>query len=480
MAKVLILGGTSEGRKLAEYCGDHGIPAVVSVATEYGAGMVKEYPHVKTVVHRLDPEQMEQWLKEEAPEAVIDATHPYARLVSQYGKECCSHLQIPYIRVLREKNSETWEKEQLITVSSMEEAAAYLSTVSGNVLITTGSKELEAFTKVPDYEKRLYVRVLPSVESLKKCEQLGFPKAHVIAMQGPFSVELNGALLKQTEAGFLVTKDSGTAGGVSEKLEAAELCKVQAIVIGRPEEAEGISLEEAISYVGKWREGSDPLFKVKVSLVGIGMGRLDQMTMEAARAVKQAEIIFGAPRMLEAAGHGSQKKMPFYRSEDIMRELEQGCYRQAAVLYSGDTGYYSGAAGMAEFLKKGKWKHTYQAEIIPGTSSLSYFCGKLQRPWQELISVSMHGRKGELLEALGLQRPVFVLTGGEYTVSCICGKLVRSGYGDCIVFVGENLSYETERITRGTAEELQNKVFDALSVMLIEHQEKKFEEMVNI
>ena len=122
----------------------------------------------------------------------------------------------------------------VFVVDSVSEAAACLKQDSRPVLLTTGSKELEVFAGDPVLRERIFARVLPDSQVLKKCEDLGLHGAHIIAMQGPFSVELNYALLRTVQAGWLVTKEAGKRGGFAEKIEAARQCGVSVVVIRRP------------------------------------------------------------------------------------------------------------------------------------------------------------------------------------------------------------------------------------------------------
>ncbi|RGZ00588.1 precorrin-6A reductase [Clostridium sp. AM58-1XD] len=232
MAEIMIFGGTSEGRRLAESCIDNGIAAVYSAVSEYGGSLLPESPLLEVQEKALTEAEMKAWMEEIQPDMVVDATHPYAACVSEYIKKNCGLLGIRRLRIVREESASGWDG--IVSVRSAEEAAGYLSGRAGNILVTTGSKELETFTKVPGYEERLFVRVLPSVEVLKKCSSLSIRGKHVIAMQGPFSREMNAAMMRQLNIRFLVTKEAGAAGGFAEKISAAEELGIQAVVIGRP------------------------------------------------------------------------------------------------------------------------------------------------------------------------------------------------------------------------------------------------------
>ena len=131
---------------------------------------------------------------------------------------------------------------EMIVVDSVRQAVAYLKTMQGNILIATGSKELHLYTEIEGYKDRCFARVLSTPEAVEESAKLGFQGRHLIAMQGPFSREMNLALLRYTDAAYFVTKESGKAGGFAEKLEAARQAGSVLVVIGRPEES-GETLE---------------------------------------------------------------------------------------------------------------------------------------------------------------------------------------------------------------------------------------------
>ena len=272
---VFLFGGTTEGRKIAEAIDEvnrawaaHGdapsceageplrlpICAEVYVATAYGASLLPAGPGITVHVGRLDAAEMTALFENaSAPLLVIDATHPYAAVVSENILSACAATGVRCLRVERE-NTGAGEPElapegaALHWVESVEEAAAWLarqSTHRPNILITTGSKELAPYTRIPDFAARCYVRALPTVEALEKCRQLGFRREHLILMQGPFSEEMNVAQLRYADAGYLVTKASGETGGFPEKCEAALALGVEVVCIGRPKE---VSIPDAAWY----------------------------------------------------------------------------------------------------------------------------------------------------------------------------------------------------------------------------------------
>ncbi len=233
--RLLVFAGTTEGRELLEaLLAYRETDLTACVATQYGAGLLPKHPRLHVQVGRLDEAAMEKLFRETLVSYVIDATHPYAAEATENIRQACAATQTPYLRLLRQSQS----IPHTIHTGNVQQAAEFLNTVEGNVLVTTGSKELAAFTAVREYPQRLFVRVLPVPDVLKQCEELGFSGRHIFAMQGPFSEELNLAMLRQTEAKWLVTKESGTAGGFAEKCRAAQRAGAQVVLIGRPDETE--------------------------------------------------------------------------------------------------------------------------------------------------------------------------------------------------------------------------------------------------
>ena len=267
LIKILIFSGTTEGRELVEFLADYPVQVYASVATDYGKECMKPQENLTVLTGRMDEPDICDFLKKVHPDLVIDATHPFARVVTENIKAACGETKIDYLRCLREKGGnkhtdkskpESAEQEpdmgqpmdwmnmdlpESIVVGSVQEAAGFLAQTKGKILITTGSKELACYQSIPDYKERCYARVLSTEQAVKDSHRLGFEGAHLIAMQGPFSVEMNVATLKLTQAEWFVTKESGKNGGYEEKVRAAQDAGVHLVVVGRPEET-GESLEQ--------------------------------------------------------------------------------------------------------------------------------------------------------------------------------------------------------------------------------------------
>ncbi len=274
---IVIFGGTTEGRQLAGYLIQlnkqqkmQNIQVHVCVASEYGAQVLPEDDALKVHVGRLEQADMQEFLQAVQADICVDATHPYAVLVTQNIYQACKVVGVPYVRVRRDMQEEpgnadpamqeepgntdpdmqmsgthigdadgkryTDETSDSIYVGDIQAAVDYLKGVTGNILITTGSKELHLYTQIPDYGTRCTARVLPTRSVVEACTELGFTGKHLICMQGPFDLEMNLATLRYADADFMVTKASGKNGGYDEKCEAALVAGVQLVVIGRPKE----------------------------------------------------------------------------------------------------------------------------------------------------------------------------------------------------------------------------------------------------
>ncbi len=237
--KILLFGGTTEGRLLAWRLTELGHEVTVSVATSVGEEGLQG---LNVRVGRLETGEIAALL--DNYEICVDAAHPYAQLLHENLRSASESAGVPLRRVSRPES----EAVGCTIVRSAEEAAELLSHTEGEVLLTTGAKELGAFRCLD--VTRLYARVLPTHESLAACEDVGLPHRNILAMWGPFSQELNEAILRQYGICWLVTKNSGRAGGFEEKLSAAKRCGVGVILIRRPEDR-GITAEELLSELAK-------------------------------------------------------------------------------------------------------------------------------------------------------------------------------------------------------------------------------------
>ncbi|MDO5399567.1 MAG: precorrin-6y C5,15-methyltransferase (decarboxylating) subunit CbiE [Eubacteriales bacterium] len=204
---------------------------------------------------------------------------------------------------------------------------------------------------------------------------------------------------------------------------------------------------------------------MQVILAALGGGANETLTNETTKALREAELILGAGRLLESLGEEfSQNRVEAVRPEEILKAI-QGSGKNAVVVYSGDTGFYSGARLLLPLLDRAG----IPARVLPGLSSVQLMAARLGRPWQDWHLVSAHGLACDPVEAVCGGKSVLFLTGGRDTGPAqLCRKLTEAGLGALPAAVGENLSLPNERITRGTAEQLARGEFDTLAVLLAE------------
>lgn len=242
---IWLIGGTSEGRALIKALANFNVELFVSVATDYGAKLIERQDNLTILAERMDLEKMGAFLQEHKPDCVIDATHPYATIVTATVQKACTLENTKYLRLLRPMG----EAGDYIIAKDFSEAVELLNNLEGNVFLTTGSKNLKDFTGVENYKERIALRVLPMESSLQSALELGYKPANIVCMQGPFSKELNVATLKKFNSKFMVTKDSGEVGGFFEKVTAAQEAGAKLVVIGRTTEEQGESYEEILKYL---------------------------------------------------------------------------------------------------------------------------------------------------------------------------------------------------------------------------------------
>lgn len=484
---VLIFGGTSEGRKLVEILDSNNIKCTICVATEYGKTLLPKSENINIICRRMDCNEITRLLKEnnypgdnkysqnnkypeensysqnnEYPEEnsyskennyyyVIDATHPYAYEISANVKTACIKTNTKYLRLLRSKTDKDLYNGRVKLFEDTSKAAKYLSKMEGRILLLTGSKELAVFCKEIEDKSRITARVLPSVNAIEACNNAGLLGKQVIAMQGPFSKELNIAIIKQAGVKFLVTKESGNAGGFLEKIYAAEETGTEVILIKRPVEEKGYTLGEILNILGIGNTNNNISCK-EISLIGTGMGNPGTFTIDGRKALEKAGLIIGSSRLIETAGAvinmSGREVYNAYDADIIYNYIkEHRQYTNTAILLSGDTGFYSGAKRLNKVLQELKG---YNITIIPGISSIAYFTAKLKISWQDIKFISLHGREQNIIAAIRNNEKTFVLLGKGNSVAWLALLCIQYGLGNVLLHIGQNLGYESEEIISGT------------------------------
>lgn len=539
MKKVLIYAGTTEGRELAQELARERIYCDISVATEYGRQIMDEKisPYICILQGRMTAEQMRLKCENEQYLAVVDATHPFATEVSVNIRESLKGLDIPYFRLGREKipgeegerqagerqagerqtgerqaGEQQAEEQNYMARKYFQNTAACveaLKKTEGTIFLTTGSKELSAFCREKTIRKRLVVRVLPGMESLQECVRNGLEGRQIIAMQGPFSKEMNLAMIRQYQASVLVTKESGKTGGEDTKLAAAGEAQIPSYIILRPDEKTPVmDMDEVLMQLRRLESVTDPSRKktqegqnlfdlydtkteevvyqkvyecqenkeqekkqeqqrnLQITLAGIGMGAEALLTEEVRNRIAEADYVFGAKRMVESIKKLCKQNVKTYNcylSKDIIPLIEniQENSAKIVILFSGDTGFYSGCEKLYNELCKHKGMG--KAEVLPGISSLSVLSARTGISWQDAKILSTHGVdpalwKSRLLDAAKHEKKTFFLTSGVADVEEI-GNLLSSEFAkeewkNLKIYLGYQLSYPQEWVRCLTVDEL--------------------------
>lgn len=458
MYKLCVFAGTTEGRELIGLLAGQPVAVTACVATEYGESLLSPRAGLSVSAGRLTEPEMAKRFHQEKYDLVIDATHPYAAEVTENIANACRETETAYLRLLRGAED---APEDAVLVPDIPSAVEFLRGTEGNILLTTGSKELGKYAVLPRFAERVYARVLPMEASLAACRDAGLGPARIWAMQGPFSRELNAAMLRSVSAKYMVTKDTGGTGGFAGKAAAARDAGAVLVVVGRPAQREGLDFAGTVDFLA---ERFHLCFRPKVSLAGIGPGGTDGMTVEAAKALAEADCVIGAARMLDAVAKPGQARLEAIAPETIAPYIREArACRRFAVALSGDTGFFSGAKRLLPLLAD------CEVEILPGISSMQALCAGLGTSYEDVVPVSLHGRSRDIVPDVWQNRRVFALVGGENGAANLCRVLADAGLGEISVSIGERLGYPEARITQGSAQELAGRSFDALSAALIEN-----------
>lgn len=204
---------------------------------------------------------------------------------------------------------------------------------------------------------------------------------------------------------------------------------------------------------------------MNVTLIGMGSGQPENLTLQGLAALRQADLILGARRLLAVLPAGcTENRAAAYRPDEVAELLQTSGAENAVLVYSGDTGFYSGASSMMEKLEA----LGVRARVLPGLSSIQLLAAALGRPWQRWNLVSAHGRTCDPVAECMQGRPTFFLTGGSEDPATLCAQLAAEGFGDVQGVVGQCLGTPEEKLFRGSVKELAAGRFNSLSVLLVE------------
>ena len=204
---------------------------------------------------------------------------------------------------------------------------------------------------------------------------------------------------------------------------------------------------------------------MKVYIVGTGMDGAETLTKAAEKAIAEASLLIGAERIVKPFVQSGKELFICYKPTDIAEKLGSAECDTAAVLMSGDCGFFSGARKLIPLLEG------HDVQVIAGISSVSYFCSKLGIPYENMKFITLHGRTSSVALNVKMNKRCFFLLGGEMSASDVCRRLCEFGLGSVNVHIGTDLSYETERIISGKACKLTDVQTGGLTVMITENSE---------
>lgn len=455
MNRVCIFAGTTEGRALSQFLASFPqMDVLVSMATEYGQVVFEEgnrHP-VTLSVGRMQPEQMESLFP--SMDMVIDCTHPYATVVTAQVKEVCEKVGTAYLRILRDMESPS-PSDKVVYCADIPQMIQWLEGSEGNILSTLGAKELHHFRDC-GFLSRFYPRVLPTISSIQACESLGVPSSHIVAMQGPFSYEMNRALVEKHEIRILLSKLSGTVGGMPEKIQVAEDMDLTLVLWENPPQGEGYSLEEGKKYLAQHFGCVHPK---EIKIVSCGMIGEGTLTLEGQRAIAQSAVLMGTERLLKSYGRPHQETIQGYTPSLLQGYWEENPHQgQVTVLVTGDCGFYSAGKLLREAFPPDTGVTVSQ---IGGMSSLVYLASRLGLSWEKTHCISLHGRKESILPQLLQHDSSFILFDGVHTPQWLCETLLSYGV-EAQLHIGEQLGSDSERIVSGTVETVGKESFSSL------------------
>jgi len=229
---ILLLGGTSETMGIATALAEAGWRTLVSTATdnELATG---NHPLIQRRTGRMGKDAMASLAREIGARVIVDATHPYALEAKVTALAVSADTGIPYISFMRP--GIRYDYERIHFVGDHEEAAVLAFSLGRPVLLTTGSRNLVPYARERGKTGvRIVARVLPHQESYLACQAAGLNEDEVITGRGPFSVDENVEVIRRYGIGAIVTKESGAAGGVPDKVEAARREGIHVVMVDRP------------------------------------------------------------------------------------------------------------------------------------------------------------------------------------------------------------------------------------------------------
>ena len=228
---IWVIGGTKDSRDFLEKFIKYDNNIIVSTATEYGAKLIENLP-IKISSEKMDKEAMLKFVDDNKITKVIDISHPYAFEVSKNAMKVAEEKNIKYFRFEREEVNILPKKYKKF--EDIESLIKYIENLEGNILVTLGSNNVPLFKGLKNLSD-IYFRILPRWDMVKKCEDNNILPKNIIAMQGPFTENMNIAMMEQFNIKYLITKKTGDTGGEREKVSACDKLDVEIIYLEKKE-----------------------------------------------------------------------------------------------------------------------------------------------------------------------------------------------------------------------------------------------------
>ena len=201
----------------------------------------------------------------------------------------------------------------------------------------------------------------------------------------------------------------------------------------------------------------------KVYLIGTGTNGVSSLTAEAAAAIRSAELLIGAGRMLEPYKDSGKKLVYQYQPDAVSETIQNSTESCAAVLLSGDCGFYSGAKKLLPLLSQ------TDTTVLPGISSMSALCAECGISYENMRFLSLHGNTESIAVHAKTNRFCCFLLGGEITAAEVFRRLCDYGLSEITVHIGTNLGYETQKVLHGKAADFTALSTDTLAVTITQN-----------
>ncbi|HEX3784056.1 MAG TPA: cobalt-precorrin-6A reductase [Pseudonocardiaceae bacterium] len=244
--RVLILGGTSEGRALATALHDDGRWVVVSSLAGRVADPVLPPGEVR-IGGFGGVDGLAGYLRAELVDVLVDATHPFAVTMSEHAALAAKAAGVPLVGLRRQpwgsRPGDRWTHVPDVAAAARKVACR----PAGRVFLTTGRGDLAAFA--PDDRHDYLIRTVDPPDG-------PLPPRHVLLHdRGPYTVAGETALMRANEVTVLVTRNSG-GELTSAKLTAARLLAVEVVMIDPPAPPAGVAtvgtVAEAVTLLERW------------------------------------------------------------------------------------------------------------------------------------------------------------------------------------------------------------------------------------